>query len=159
MSQPPAGVENAVRELLVVSRALVAVAARSLAEADDVTLPQFRALVVLSARRVTTVSDLAAALDIHPSTATRLTDRLVRKRLIRRTELAEDRRVTQLHVTASGYELVQRVTDRRLRDLTDIAQRIPAEHWPEIADALAAFAAAAGEAGGVDVFGWNTAPR
>ncbi len=67
--------------------------------------------------------------------------------------------MTQLHVTASGYELVQRVTDRRLRDLTDIAQRIPAEHWPEIADALAAFAAAAGEAGGVDVFGWNTAPR
>lgn len=155
MQQSDDEVEQAVEELLLASRALVAVAARSLADADDVTLPQFRALVVLSSRPGTTVSDLAAALDIHSTSATRLTDRLVRKRFVRRTELAEDRRVTQLYLTAGGRRLVQRVTDRRLRDLTEITRRIPAEQRAAVGKAFAAFAAAAGESGDVDVFGWD----
>ena len=87
---------------LLASRALVAVAARSLAETADVTVPQFRALVLLSQRPGSAVSDLAADLDIHPTTATRLVDRLVRKRLVRRQTLASDRRVTQLFLTAGG---------------------------------------------------------
>lgn len=145
----------AVRQLLVASRALVAVAARSLADTGDVTLPQFRALVVISVRAETTVSDLAAALDVHPTTATRLLDRLVRKRLVRRTELAEDRRVVVLHLTAAGRRLVRRVTDRRAQLLEDIARKMPSESWPRVADALSKFAEAAGEPGDVDVFGWD----
>lgn len=143
------------KELLVASRALVAVAARSLVDIGDVTLPQFRALVVVSARSVTTVSDLAAALDIHPTTATRLVDRLVGKRLVRRTALAEDRRVTLLHLTASGHRLVRRVTDERARHLADILRNMPRETWPRVTDALAAFATAAGESSDADVFGWD----
>jgi DNA-binding MarR family transcriptional regulator len=148
--------EDAVRQLLVSSRALVAVAARSLVDVGDVTVPQFRALVVLSSRVDTTVSDLASALDIHPTTATRLVDRLVRKRLVRRTELAEDRRVTQLHLTASGHRLVRQVTDRRTRQLAEIVRRMPSETWPKVTEALRAFAAAAGEPSDVDMFGWDT---
>src|SRR4051812_17152378 len=98
--------DEVVRRFLVVSRALVGVAARSLADVD-VTLPQFRALVVLSTRRSTTVSDLAAALDIHTTTATRLTDRLDRKGLVYRVGRPEDRRVTELHLTVAGLRLVQ----------------------------------------------------
>jgi DNA-binding MarR family transcriptional regulator len=147
--------DDAVQALLVASRALVAVAARSLADAGDVTLPQFRALVVLSARPGTTMSDLAAALDIHPSTATRLTDRLVRKRLIRRSEVTADRRVTQLHLTAAGRRLVQQVTRRRAQDLADIVGRMPPRALPAVTEALAAFAVAAGEPAGTDLFGWD----
>jgi DNA-binding MarR family transcriptional regulator len=147
--------EEAVTQLLVASRALIAVAARSLVDIGDVTLPQFRALVVVSSRPGTTVSDLASALDIHPTTATRLVDRLVRKRLVRRTELAEDRRVTRLHLTASGHRLVRRVTDRRAQQLADIARRMPSDAWAKVTEALAAFAAAAGEPNDVDVFGWD----
>lgn len=152
-------VEDAVKELLVASRALVAVAARSLVDIGDVTLPQFRALVVLSARSATTVSDLAAALDIHPTTATRLVDRLVAKRLVRRTELAEDRRVTLLHLTAGGQRLVRRVTDRRAQQLTGIVRNLPRDTWPKITEALSAFAAAAGEPSDVDLFGWGAPPE
>lgn len=137
------------------SRALVAVAARSLAAAGDVTLPQFRALVVLSVRPGTTVSDLATTLAIHPTTATRLTDRLVRKRLVRRAELAENRRLTHLHLTAGGRRLVQRVTDQRTRDLAEIVRRMPRETWPAVTEALSAFAVAAGEPLDVDLFGWD----
>lgn len=155
MQQADRELEEAVRQLLVASRALVAVAARSLVDIGDVTLPQFRALVVISSRAETTVSDLASALDIHPTTATRLVDRLVRKRLVHRTELAEDRRVTLLHLTAGGHRLVRRVTDRRAQQLADIARRMPSDAWPKVTEALAAFAAAAGEPNDVDVFGWN----
>lgn len=147
--------EEAVKQLLVASRALVAVAARSLVDIGDVTLPQFRALVVISGRPATTVSDLASALDVHPTTATRLLDRLVRKRLVRRAELPEDRRVTALDLTASGHRLVRRVTDRRTQHLADIARRMPRDAWPKVAEALSMFAAAAGEPSDVDVFGWD----
>ena len=145
---------DAVSGLLMSSRALVAVAARSLAEASDVTLPQFRALVVLTGRTRTTVSDLAAALDIHPTSATRLTDRLVRKRLVRRSEGPDDRRTTELHLTGGGRRLVQRVTDRRVRDLTAIVHRMPPETWPQLDRVLQAFAEAAGEPADADLFGW-----
>ncbi|HEX4868067.1 MAG TPA: MarR family transcriptional regulator [Acidimicrobiales bacterium] len=148
--------EEAVNGLLMASRALVAVAARSLADAGDVTLPQFRALVVLSAQPGLTVSDLAAALDIHPTTATRLIDRLVRKRLVQRRELAEDRRITQLQLAAGGRRLVQRVTDRRARDLAEIAGRMAPESWRAVRDAMHEFALAAGEPSDIDLFGWNT---
>lgn len=48
----------------------------TLATARGVTLPQFRMLVVLVAGP-TNLSGLAAALDVAPSTATRMVDRLV----------------------------------------------------------------------------------
>jgi DNA-binding MarR family transcriptional regulator len=147
-------VDEVVRRFLVVSRALVGVAARSLADVD-VTLPQFRALVVLSTRRSTTVSDLAAALDIHTTTATRLTDRLDRKGLVHRVGRPEDRRVTELHLTVTGSRLVQQVTERRRLDVADIVGRMPPDMWPALNQALEAFAEAAGEPGEVDLFAWE----
>jgi DNA-binding MarR family transcriptional regulator len=134
----------------------VGVAARSLAQVDDVTLPQFRALVVLSSRPGTTVSDLASALDVHPTTATRLTDRLVRKRLVRRKEGVPDRRVTQLQLTAAGGRLVRSVTERRRRDLLQIVERMPPESWVGVTEAMRVFGEAAGEPAGLDLFAWQT---
>ena len=70
--------EEVVDAVLRASRVLVAVAVRSLAAVDhDVTLPQYRALVVLASRGPQRPSALAEALAVHPSTITRLCDRLV----------------------------------------------------------------------------------
>jgi DNA-binding MarR family transcriptional regulator len=143
--------------LLSSSRALVGVAARSLADVGDVTLPQFRALVLIESRPRTTVSDLATALGVHPTTATRLCDRLVRKRLIRRHEAAEDRRETDLQLSAGGRRLVERVTARRRQDLAVIAERMGADEAVAAIRALEAFAAAAGHAAEADLFGWDSA--
>ena len=146
--------------LLGASRALVAVAARSLGELDDITLPQFRALVLLSTRGRTTVSDLAESLGIHPTSATRLCDRLVRKRLIRRLEGIDDRRRTELHLAAAGRHLVQRVTSRRRQDLAAIAGRMDPGDLEHAIRGLAAFAAATGQADDeADLFGWRIGPR
>ena len=100
--------------VLAASRALVAVAARSLAAAgDEVTLPQYRALVVLAARGPQGTAELAAALAVNPSTTTRMCDRLVRKRLIRRYRQPGDRRAIRIALTAAGRDLVVEVTRQR----------------------------------------------
>lgn len=149
---PPDAVVDA---LLVASRALVGVAARSLADAGDITLPQYRALVVLATRPGLSVTDLAGALDIHNSTATRLCDRLVGKELLRRAPSAEDRRSTHLFLTAAGAGIVAQVTGRRRRDLAAIAARLPEGTAAQVVEALTAFAQAAGEPAGAEAFGWD----
>lgn len=141
--------------LLLASRALVGVAARSLADID-VTLPQYRALVVVGTRPAGTVGDLAAALDIHPTTATRMCDRLVAKRLLRRAPASDDRRAVELHLTAAGRRLLQRVVDRRRRDLAAIVDRLGPEVTAANVAALSAFSEAAGEVPrDLDPLGWS----
>jgi DNA-binding MarR family transcriptional regulator len=146
---------------LEASRALVGVAARSLADLDDVTLPQYRALVLVRSRSRTTVSDLARALGIHPTSATRLCDRLVRKRLVRRTPARHDRREIELHLAAAGRRLLDDVTRRRRRDLASIAGAMDAGAVEGAVHALTAFAQAAEPAflDEADVFGWNDSLR
>jgi DNA-binding MarR family transcriptional regulator len=145
---PAAGAtaDELVDTVLAASRALVAVAARSLAAAgDEVTLPQYRALVVLAARGPQGTAELAAALAVNPSTATRMCDRLVRKGLVRRHRQAGDRRSVRIALTAPGRDLVAEVTRRRRAELARLLGALPpAQHEPVIA-AFRAFAAAAGE--------------
>jgi DNA-binding MarR family transcriptional regulator len=145
--------------VLQASRVFVAVAVSSLNDvAEDVTLAQFRVLVILSTYGPQNLASLAESLDVNPSTATRLCDRLVRKRLVRRTQGTEDRRSTQLHLAAAGRRLVERVTARRRRDLAAIASRLPEDARARAIEVLGAFADAAGEERGVDLFGWNHGP-
>jgi DNA-binding MarR family transcriptional regulator len=139
---------------------LVGVAARSLGELpDDVTLPQFRALVVLSDGELRPMGELAEELALHPSTATRLVDRLVDRRLVRRVrapETAVDRRRALVGLTASGRKVVERVTVRRVADLRRILRTLPADERRAVADAMARFAeAAAGLADASWELGWD----
>lgn len=62
-------VAETTKAVLAASRALVGVAVRSLDGIEDsITLPQYRALVVLASRGEQNVGVLAEALEIHPST-------------------------------------------------------------------------------------------
>ncbi len=109
------------------------------------TLPQYRALVVLASRGSQHVGKLADAVGVHPSTATRLCDRLVAKKLVRRAVARESRRETSVSLTAAGKRIVDRVTELRRAEIEHIVGRIPiALHEPTIV-ALQAFADAAGE--------------
>ena len=138
--------DELVDTVLAASRALVAVAARSLAAAgDEVTLPQYRALVVLAARGPQGTADLASALAVNPSTATRMCDRLVRKGLVRRHRQAGDRRMVRIALTAAGRDLVAEVTRRRRAELTRLLAGLPPDQHQPVIAAFGAFAAAAGE--------------
>jgi DNA-binding MarR family transcriptional regulator len=132
--------------VLGASRALVAVAARSLATvAEDVTLAQYRALIELASRGPQRLADLADALSVDRSTATRMCDRLVRKRLVTRRRGSHDRRVVRVSLTEAGMELVAEVSRRRRAEIQRIVRRIPASSRPLVVTALQAFAHAAGE--------------
>jgi DNA-binding MarR family transcriptional regulator len=148
VSSPPARAagDELVDTVLAASRALVAVAARSLAAAaDEVTLPQYRALVVLAARGPQGTAELAASLAVNPSTATRMCDRLVRKGLVRRHRQAGDRRSVRIALTAPGRDLVAEVTRRRRAELARLLGALPPEQHEPVIAAFRAFAAAAGE--------------
>jgi DNA-binding MarR family transcriptional regulator len=139
--------DSATDVLITASRALVAIAAKSLARVEDqVTLPQYRALVVLASRDGLRPIDLADALDVSPSTATRMCDRLVRKELVDRVHSDSDRREVVLRLSPDGRALVGEVTSHRRRDLRRVVARIAAEDQDQLIDALRIFNAAAGEA-------------
>jgi DNA-binding MarR family transcriptional regulator len=132
--------------LLFASRALLAVAARSIAESsEDVTLPQYRALFVLQSRGPQTVGALAESLSVHPSTATRLCDRLVAKHLVLRKPMPENRREVSISLAARGRRLVDEVTARRRQEIGAIVRRMPVDTRRAAVEALRAFAIAAGE--------------
>jgi DNA-binding MarR family transcriptional regulator len=132
--------------VLGASRALVAVAARSLADlAEDVTLPQYRALVELAARGPQRPADLASALGVDPSTATRMCDRLVRKQLVQRRRISADRRGVRISLTPAGRTLVEEVTRRRRVEIAKILRRMPRADRASALLALRVFADAAGE--------------
>jgi DNA-binding MarR family transcriptional regulator len=138
--------EAAVDAVLTASRALVAVATMSLgAAAEDTTIAQYRALVVLASRGPQRMAALAAALAVTPSTAGRMCDRLVRKGLIRRQRARADRRTVQVSITAAGLQVVNQATARRRELIAGILAKLPARQQPAVADALQAFARAAGE--------------
>jgi DNA-binding MarR family transcriptional regulator len=140
------GRDELVDALLSASRAMVGLAARSLAGTDaEVTLPQFRTLVVLASRGPQRMVDISAELGVNPSTGTRMCDRLVRKGLARRYRTGADRREVRLTLTAAGRHLVEDVSTRRRTELAGIVAGMPDGHRAPAIAALRAFAAAAGE--------------
>jgi DNA-binding MarR family transcriptional regulator len=136
----------AVDAVLTASRSLIALATRSLgAAAEETTIAQYRALVVLASRGPQRISDLAGALEVAPSTAGRMCDRLVRKGLIRRHRAREDRRAVLVSITAAGRQVVDQATERRRELIARLLARLSPEQQRAAADALRAFADVTGE--------------
>ena len=138
--------EQLIDAFLEASRALVAVAARSLVHvAEDVTLAQYRVLVELAARGPRRLVDTGWALAVDPSTATRMCDRLVRKGLVSRRRASADRRTVRVTLAPSGRDVVAAVTRSRRAELATVLARLPQSDRVPVLSALRAFASAAGE--------------
>ncbi|WP_419999291.1 MarR family winged helix-turn-helix transcriptional regulator [Streptomyces boninensis] len=156
-------VEAVTRAVLTASRLLVAVSARSLAAVEDtVTLPQFRALVVLSTHGPSKLVDLAEQLGVNPSTAMRMVDRLIAAGLASRSPNPANRRERSLGLTAAGERIVEQVTARRQAEIASIVERMAPAQRDALVAVLTAFAEAGGEpdagrAGGADRYplGWD----
>jgi DNA-binding MarR family transcriptional regulator len=134
------------------SRVIFGIVAESVAQAEDaVTLPQLRALVLVATRAEVNASAVAAALDVHPSNATRLVDRLVQAGLLARREAASDRRNVELSLTDAGTRLVQSVMDHRRSGFRRILERMAAPERRQLSLALQHFADAAGEPGHISL--------
>lgn len=165
-SSAPAAISTAsdeadelVASILTASRLLVAVSARSLASVEEnLTLPQFRMLVVLDSREAMSISRLADFLAVNPSTAMRMVDRLAVAGMVARSSNPDSRREVLVTCTPTGSTVVREVTQRRTREIAGIVAEMPARRRKGLADALRAFAEAGGEpsASAKDVLpGWH----
>lgn len=150
-----------VRELVMdATRGLVGIAARSLAEvSDEVTLAQYRVLVLIDGFGPMTMGDLAGNLGVNPSTVTRVCDVLVEKSLVRRRTDDDNRRTVLAELTRSGRRVVRQVMDRRRRMIDDALDKMPPAAQRRLAVALREFAVAAGEASDdAWTLGWSIDP-
>lgn len=139
--QPLAVARDLVATLLTLSRALVALSAQSLVRVEDtLTLSEFRALVVLRSQGAMRAQGLSQRLGFTPGTSARIIARLVELGFV-----TEDESEGHLRLTAKGTEVVDAVTSRRRALLTDVVARMRLDEQRALADALLAFARAAGE--------------
>lgn len=132
--------------LLTASRLLVAISARSIAAVDDtITIPQFRTLVILSTRDEVNLATLAGLLDVKPSAAGRMVDRLVGAGLIDRLPHPRSRRELLATLTPRGRKVVRQVTEQRRGEIAGIVEKMPPTERRGLVRALTAFTAAGGE--------------
>lgn len=138
--------DDVVTALLMASRVLVAVAARSIAAlGETLTVPQYRLLVVLKKGGPSNQTRLAEQLRVNPSTALRMLERMTAAGLVRRTANPSSKREIQVELTPAGDEAVRQVTDVRRAELTRIVASMPRQDRGQLIAVLTAFNDAAGE--------------
>jgi len=143
---PAAAEEEVIGALLATSRVFVALTARSLGSlGEDVTLAQFRTLVILVSRGPQRVVDLAQELAVTSSTATRMCNRLVRKGLVARRERSDDRRAAWVTLTVAGRDLVGEVMRHRRVAIAALVADLSLTRPVAFAAVLHALVEAAGE--------------
>ena len=128
------------------ARVLVGVVAQSVAEVEDVvSLPQLRVLVLVADRGSLNLGQVAEALGVHPSNATRIVERLAVAGLLHRTEQPTDRRYLSLELTDRGHDVVQQVMAHRRTSILEVMAQMTGPQRRALARALETFAKAAGE--------------
>ncbi|WAC89551.1 MarR family winged helix-turn-helix transcriptional regulator [Mycobacterium sp. Aquia_213] len=132
--------------LLTASRLLVSLSARSIGQVDEnITIAQFRTLVILSNRGPVNLATLAGLLGVQPSATGRMVDRLVAAGLIDRLPHPTSRRELIAALTKRGREVVRRVTAHRRAEIAAIVEKMPVAERHGLVRALTAFTAAGGE--------------
>jgi DNA-binding MarR family transcriptional regulator len=132
--------------LLALSRVFLGLAARSLGGLDEeVTLPQFRTLVVLVSRGPQRIVDLAKELDVTSSTAVRMCNRLERKNLVTRQERDEDRRAAWVVLTPAGRDLIGQAMRARREAIAATVAELCLSRPLAFAAVVNAFVEAAGD--------------
>jgi DNA-binding MarR family transcriptional regulator len=131
------------------SRALVGIAAESIAEVEDlVTVPQLRVLVMVATRGPLNLAAVASGLDVSASNASRICDRLMRAGFLDRREDPVDRRNVTLTLTEAGQGLVNQVNRHRRTAIQRVLRNMEPREREQLAGALDHFATAAGEPDG-----------
>jgi DNA-binding MarR family transcriptional regulator len=145
---PPTAAEGTAQldALLRAARAFSGIVAASLAQVDDqVTPQQLRVLVVVATNRPANASTVSDALDLHPSSATRLCDRLVGAGLLDRRSDPDDRRQVTLRLTDSGLRLLGVVMEHRRARLTEVLRGLTENQRRDVERCLTLVSDAVGE--------------
>ena len=136
LTEVAAAVESTVESLLAV------LDAARLAQILAVPPTQLRVLSIIEGSRHTNMSRLAEALDVVPSSASRLCDRLEATGLLRRVPDPRDRREVRLLLTSAATRLLEELRERRRAALAGVLERMSPANRNDLVRAMAAFAAA-----------------
>jgi len=137
VSDVAAAVESTVETLLGVFETA------RLAQSPAVPPAQLRVLTIISRNEHVNMSRLAETLDVVPSSASRLCDRLEATGLLRRAPDPRDRREVRLLPTSAALKLLEELRERRRAALAEVLERMPPARRAELVRALSAFDAAA----------------
>jgi DNA-binding MarR family transcriptional regulator len=135
-----------VTELELASRALIDANLAAVERMEMAGPVHLRALQCLDGLGSGNVSALADALDMLPSTASRLSDRLTAAGLITRTVSPVNRRATLLQLTHAGREVLAELARVRGAALAEIAERMTEGERAALLAGLRAFDRVAGRA-------------
>lgn len=80
----------------------------------NITIPQFTALQILISQGDLTVGELSQEMSLACSTITDLVDRMEKSGLVIRKKDKKDKRVVRVEVQPIGYDLVEKVLDKRI---------------------------------------------
>ena len=136
VSDVAAAVESTVETLLGVFETA------RLAQSPAVPPAQLRVLTIISRNEHVNMSRLAETLDVVPSSASRLCDRLEATGLLRRAPDPRDRREVRLLPTSAALKLLEELRERRRAALAEVLERMPPARRAELVRALSAFDAA-----------------
>ena len=139
VSDVAAAVESTVESLLAVLESA------RLAQSPAIPPTQLRVLTIIARNRHTNMSRLAEALEVVPSSASRLCDRLEATGMLRRVPDPRDRREVRLLLTPAARRALDQLRELRRRALAEVLERMDPAGRQELVRALAAFDAAAGE--------------
>jgi DNA-binding MarR family transcriptional regulator len=146
------GREVAALELM--TRALVGITLRSLEVlGGEVSLPQFRLLLILSGLGRVPSSRLAAELRLPASSVTRLGDKLAATGLLARGTDPSSRSIVTVEVTPAGLDLVARVVAARHELLSGVLARMAPDERSAAARVARRFADLAADAAAFSVTG------
>jgi len=108
-------------------------------ETESIEQGQMDTLDLLALQPAWRMSELADALRVEPSTATRAVQRLVNAGLAERIPSADDGRVVRVEITQSGSDVYEAVAARRGELLTFILRQYGRDELPVFADMLERF--------------------
>ncbi|MDQ0369663.1 DNA-binding MarR family transcriptional regulator [Catenuloplanes indicus] len=107
-----------------------------------VSATQFRVLTILARHPGLNLGGLAEALDVVPSSASRLCDRLAATGLLTRAPDRHDRREVHLTLTSTAVNLLEELRQQRVVAIEAVLTRMPAGSRRALLRSLTAFALA-----------------
>ena len=107
---------------------------------EEMTLPQVRALLLLSTRGAQTVKSLAEGLSSHEFTIDRLCTRLVTRGLLVRVPAAANPDEFVVALSTAGRRIIEDAIYRQAHERERAVKRMPATHRGELIGALGIFA-------------------
>jgi DNA-binding MarR family transcriptional regulator len=149
--------ETVAEAFLAVGRTLMGIAIASVTSARvDVTMVQYRVLVLLADEGQRTVGEIGEELGVNASNASRHCDRLQKLGLVGRRRSTTDARVVRVALTGAGRRLVAEVSAHRRTEVLRVLQRMPVREQAAAVSALTAFNDASHEHGSNE---WVAPPK